>query len=762
MTIGLAVLLCAGCASGRALRSAQTAADAGDWDAAVAYYREALARDPNRVDVKIALERAVRTASAVHVDRGRTLEAEEQFAGALAEYRLAADLDPSNTLALTKAIELERAIRDQFEAARPAVGIEALRQQAQAAGGPAQLDPRHLTNVRFSGSLRDVLNAIRDLTKLNVTYAQGLDPSLGRAYEIDVTDMSVEDVLNQALAANLLTFKVINPSTIFVYQDTPQERQRWDDVYTQNFYLSHTDANEMVQLLNQMVTQGAIVRPQITANKNLNSIQVKATHPVLQAIDAIIRSNDKPRAEVIIEAEILEVDRNRMRQLGIDLNQYAIGLTFSPELAPPNEPGVLPPVTPPPFNMNTVREGVSAADFYVTPLTAVVDLLESESSTQVLARSTLRGQEGTPMVLRLGDSIPLPSTSFQATAGGGFPSTPVTQVNYQPIGINLSFTPRVTFEEEIILDQLALEKSGLGAFIDVAGQSFPTITIRRADSAMRLRDGEPNMLAGLLRQEERNSLRSLPWFSRVPIIRHLFGSSRASNDVTDVIMIITPRIVRSKGLTAADLQPTYVGTSQNFGLGRAPQLISPDAPPVGAVGQGVPPGQPPAQTPPAQAGAPPTPDRPAAGVVPIQPVGQEPAAPAGTGQIAVTVGGEQQVGGLFTVPVTISNVSDVGAASLTVTYDPSVLQAVSVSGGTFMAQGGATPTFVPEIDAAAGRVNLAFTRAEAGASGQGLLAGIQFKAISPGTAQLAISGVVTGVGGQAIAVRPVPAAVIVR
>ena len=765
----MAIVLGAGCATGRALRSAESAADRGDWDTAVAHYRQALLRDPDRLDVRIALERAIRTAAAAHIDRARELEAQDQLAGAVAEYRLAADLDPTNTLAYSKASELERRIREQIEAARPPNEMEALRQQAQATSPIPRLDPRQVVGVRFAGSLRDVLNSISAYTNINITYDTQLDPFLSRPYEITVQDMSLEALLNQALSSNQLTFKVLNPNTIFVYQDIPAKRQQWDDVYTQAFYLSHSDVNEMAQLLNQMTTQGTVVRPQITPNKTLSSIQVKATEPVLRAIEAMIRANDKPRAEVMVEAEILEVNRNRMRQLGIDLNQYAIGLTFSPELAPPNTSGVLPPATPPPINFNTLREGVSPSDFYLTPLTAVVDLLESDNSTKVLARSSLRGQEGTNMRITLGDSIPIPSTTFQAIGAGGFASQPVQQVQYQPVGINLSFVPRVTFEGEIILDQLALERSGLGAFIDIAGQSLPTITIRRADSAMRLRDGEPNMLAGLLREEERDSLRTLPWFSKVPILRSLFGNSTSSNDQTDVVMIITPRIVRSHELTAEDLQPTYVGTFQDFGLGRAPQLISPDAPMpppptagAGAAGGGAtPPAGQQAPPPPTGGELPPVTPR-AAGIVPIVPAGETPAPPAGAGRLAVTVGAEQPVGGTFTVPVTLANVTDVGSVSLTITYDPSLVQAVSVSQGTFMAQGGTSPVFVPKIDAASGRVDLAITRTAAGASGEGLLAGIQFKAVSPGMGQIAISGVVTGVGGQAITIQPVPASVIVK
>ena len=146
----MTVAVVAGCATGQAVRSAQTAADKGDWDTAVAYYRQALNSDPSRIDIKIALERSMRNASTEHLKRARELEQQDQLSGAAAEYRLAADLDPGNTLAITKALELERKIRDQIEASRPRSRIDDLRQQAAQASPIPRLDPR----VKVHGELQ--------------------------------------------------------------------------------------------------------------------------------------------------------------------------------------------------------------------------------------------------------------------------------------------------------------------------------------------------------------------------------------------------------------------------------------------------------------------------------------------------------------------------------------------------------------------------------------------------------------------------------
>jgi type II secretory pathway component GspD/PulD (secretin) len=505
----------AGCATGRALHAADDAVKKGDWDTAVVYYRQVLAADPQRVEAKIGYERAVRFAAAGHIKRARDLEAQDQLSGAVAEYKLAADLDPSATLALTKAIELDAKIRAMVEASRPKPRIDDLRQQAQQNTGIPKLDPRtRVQSMHYPNgvAVRDLLRTIQDLTNINITYDSGLDGFLNRPYPLDVQDISLEEVLNQIFTANQLTFKVINQRTIFVYNDTPSNRQKYEDQFAQTFYISNADPQELVQILNQMVQQGPAIRPIIFQNKSANAIVVRATAPVLEVIGKIIESNDKPRPEVMIEAEILEVDKQFIRQLGIDLSQYALGFTFSPELAPgqaPTTPGAF-PTQPPPMSLNTLRNGVSAADFYMTAPTALIRLLETDTRTKVLARPQMRGRDGTPLSLQLGDLVPIPQTTFNSAAAGGFQNIPTTQVNYQSVGVNLLFTPRVTYKDEIILEALTLENSALGNNLDVGGQTFPTIQRRSAQGSIRLRDGESNMIAGLLRDQDRKALKSLP------------------------------------------------------------------------------------------------------------------------------------------------------------------------------------------------------------------------------------------------------------
>lgn len=783
VTIGVALILLGGCATGRQFRSGQQAARQGEWDAAVAFYRAALARDPNRIDVKIALQRATVAASAEHMARAKDLEAQDQWSAAAAEYRLAADLDPANVFAAAKAVSIEQRLRAEIEALRPPSRMDTLREQArQSSTMPTLIDPQVPINLRFTNtSVREILTSIGNWAGINVTFVEqpAIGPQLGRAYSIDLQGESLESALNQVLNANQLTFKVVNPRGILVYGSDQNGRNAHDDVFVQVFYLSHVEATEMSQLLSTLTqtAQGG-ARPQITQNKNTNALTVRATMPVLQVFEQIIRANDKPKAEVLIDVEILEVDRQRVKQMGLNLNQYALGFAFSPETPPGTG------FSPPPFNLNTVSQGVSTADFYATVPTALIRLLEEDQNTRLLARPQLRGQERTPLSLNLGDDIPVPQTTFAAQVAGGLATTPTTSFQYRTVGVVLTINPQVSFDGEIILD-VTVESSRRGPDVTINDQTLPSFGTRKAQTKLRMRDGESNLLAGLIREEDRQVVTGFPGLNRIPFLRSLFGGTEGNNVSSDIVMIITPRILRSQELTAADMAPMYVGTGTNFGASSTPPLISPQpvaggtttrpatgapaaqpaTPPTGQAGQPATPlTTPPPATPPT---APPSR---AVGIVPVTAaeVAQGAAQPAAGGptRVAVTPPADPlQMGGQpYNVPLMVTNASALSSLTLTVTYNPAVLRAVAVNEGSVMRTDGATTSFVPKIDAATGRIDLVVTRPgdKLGATGSGLLASVVFEAIGAGASQISLSGLGLSAAGQSVSLQFVPASVTVR
>ena len=778
--IGVTLVLVAGCATGRAFRSGQQAAKKSEWDAAVAHYREALKGSPNRVDIKIALQRATLAASAEHMARAKDMETQEQWSAAAAEYRLAADLDPANVFAAAKASSIERRLRDELLAMQPPSRMDVLRRQAQQTPGiPVLIDPTVPITFRFINiSVREILTSIGAMAGINVTFVEQIGPQLLRPYSIDLQGETLETALGQVLNANQLTFKVINPRGIMVYGSDQAGRTAHDDVFVQVFYLSHVEAAEMSQLLTTLVQAVPGVRPQIQANKNTNALTVRGTLPVLKVFDQIIKANDKPKAEVIIDVEILEVNRQRVKEMGLNLSQYALGFALSPEARPTAIGG-----DSAPFNLNTISQGVSTADFYATVPSALLRLLESDENSRLLARPQLRGQERSSLTLNLGEEIPVPQTTFASQVPGGLATTPTTSFAYRPIGINLVIIPQVSFDGEIILE-VTVESSTRLADVNVNGQSLPAFGTRKAQTKLRMRDGESNLLAGLIKEEDRRTAQGFPGLNQIPFLRALFGGTRSEVGSTDIVMVITPRILRSQELTAADLAPMYVGTGGNFGATMTPPLIT--SQPVSGGGT-----TPPVATPPAQAQTPPTvgggaPPPPATtapppatppagggravGIVPVT-AGDPVAAPApppatGPARLAVTVPATPlQMGGQpYNVPVTLSNAAGLSSVSLTITYNPAVLRATVVNEGSVLRGDGARTSFVPTIDANIGRIDLAVARPgdTAGASGSGVLASIVFEAIGAGTSQIALSGIGVGPTGLPVPLQFVPSTVTVR
>ncbi len=848
----------AACAAGKAYRQGDAATRAGNLDEAVAAYRRAVQASPNNTQYRIALERTMLAASRSHLDRARDYEQKDQLDAAISEYRLAAEYDPSNRLASAKVAALDRMIRDRIEQSRPAPAIQGLRERARAASPEPILNPasREPLVVRFNNaSLKDVLSAISGMTGINITYDREVQD---RAITVQLDGVTLEQALNQIMTMNQLSYKVVSERSIFVFQDNAQKHAQYDEQVVRTFYISHADPTEMSQLLSTIIRlPGIAVQPAIAVNRTTNTVTVRGTSSVVQILERIIAQNDKPRAEVVIDVEILEVDRNRTKTYGLNLSEYAIGFAFSPETSPsgtttqtpgttpgPTTPGVTPAPTatggtttttatgsstapsgvrsPPPFNLNTISRGFTTADFYLAVPTAIVRFLESDAHTRVVAKPQLRGAEGTKISLNLGSEIPVVSTSYTPIATGGAGVNPLSSYQYRPVGVNIDMTPRVSLEGDIILD-LTLDDSALGGDVPVAGVTVPSFVSRKVTTRLRLRDGESNLLAGLIQEREASSVSGFPGAIHLPLFRQLLSSNNRTNDQIEIVMLLTPHIVRTQELTESDLQPIYIGSQQNLGVGGPPPLIAP--PPGAEAAAGTTPGTTPQQPylttpgglplrgpggtlvapppgttpvpgtvalpppgpvtptpPPTEPAAPPTPPvtapEPPAPVTPAPPTPAEPQPPqppaateppitspgVGTARVIMSPSGTtfRVGGGPYIIPISISDAARISTITLTLSFDSSKLRVRTVQEGSFMRAGGANVAFNQQ--ASGNRVDITLSRGTdaTGASGTGLLAAVLFDAIAPGTVTITLSGTATGPGGTAMGLQLRPVTITVQ
>ncbi len=831
--IALLAMVVAGCAANKAFRQGEAAVRGGDLDQAVVYYRKAAQAAPDNANYKIALERTLLAASRAHLDKAHDFESKDQLEAALGEYRIASEYDPTNRLAGTKIAALERTIRERADAARPKPAIQAMRERARASE-PALINlTTPLPLIKFqNASLRQILDTIGSTAGINVTYERTFQD---RPTSIQLDGATLEQALNQIMTTNELAYKVLNDRTIFVFPDNAQAHGKYDEQVVRTFYLSHSDATEMNQLLSSMIrVPGIAVQPAIVANKTTNSVTVRAGANIVGIIEKIIDQVDKPRAELVIDVEILEVDRSRAKTYGLDLSEYAAGLVFSPEVSPssttsattttgttpttgvtPTTPAVggttttnngtsTPPSgvkSPPPFNLNTISRGVTTADFYLAVPTAVMRALESDTHTKVVAKPNLRGAEGTKLEFVVGQQIPVVSTSYTPIATGGAGVNPLSSYQYKDVGVKIQITPRVTVENDIILD-LFLEDNQRGTDVPVAGVTVPSFVTRTITTRLRLRDGESNLLAGLLQQNEQTSITGFPGAIHVPVLSQLFSRNANTSDQLEIVMMLTPHIIRSQEITESDLKPVYIGSSQSLGVGGAPPLIVPppiEPPPpaaapaapvttTGGVAVMTPPGStpvpgtvlvpptPPAPVPPAVTATPPDVGvaipNPAA-VAPVPPPQTTPpvtqpettTSPGlGAAQVIITPPGTAfRVGaGPYTVPISVVNASRLSTVTLTVTFDPALLRVRSVQEGSFMRTGGVNVSFAHQEGS--GRVDITISRgADAtGAGGTGLLAAVLFDAIGPGSATLSLSGSATGPGGTPMGLQFRPVTVTIQ
>jgi len=627
LVVLLALALLAGaCAAGSAFRKGEDLMRKGDLDMAVASYRKAVQGAPDNAHYKIALQRAMLAASRLHIDRARQYESMDQLEAALGEYKLASEYDPSNRLVTAKVADLDRVIRERVEASRPKPAIQIARERARAASTPPPLLNFNtpLPRVRFNNtSLREILAAIGNSTNINVTYDRQYQD---RQYTVQLDGETLEQALSQILSVNQLSYKVLSERSILVFDDNAQKHAQYDDQVIQTFYLSNADATELAQLLSQAFRPpGLAVQPAIAPNKTANSITIRATPPVVQIFERIIQQNDKPRSEIVVDIEIMEVNRARVKSYGLNLSEYALGGIFSPEVSPsatttpgtttttPTNPITGTPTTPttgtttttngrstspsgvqspPPFNLNTITRGITTADFYTAVPTAVVRFLESDTNTKLVAKPQLRGAEGTKLTFKVGDQIPVISTSYLPIAGGGAGTNPLSSYNYKDVGVTVEITPRVTLEGDILLDVNIINNSR-GSDVNIGGVNIPSFGNREVNTRLRLRDGESNLLAGLLREDERKSLQGFPGAIHVPVLQQLFSQNDEQIQQTDVIMLLTPHVVRGPEITEADLRPIFIGSQQNLAVGGQPPLLAPapgDAAPAA-------PAQPPSPTP---------------------------------------------------------------------------------------------------------------------------------------------------------------------
>jgi general secretion pathway protein D len=543
----LLLALTVGCAAQKAYNRAEREMRRENYDRAVLEYSKALAMEPGNTHYSVALERAKLRGSARHFMKAQRYHAAGQFDLAIAEYQQTLLLNPGNEFANN---EMGKAMRELRIRQSGPSRIEEMKRRAELRDlAPPKLHPGADIPIlmRFEeAEIGKIFEAIGKASSINFVFDDKVD--VQKPMTLDIGSVRMEKALDVLMLQTKNFYKVIDEHTLLIAPDTRQKRQEYDDQVIRTFFLSNADTKTVVTVLRSLLQSR-----QIAENSDLNSVTIKDTPAKIAIAERIINANDKSKGEVIIDVELIEINRTLTKTLGIDLSSKTLGLTFQGGSA-----------SVPLNNLDIIRQ---TGNWTVGVIPSVIlDFLKTDSETKLIAKPQLRVAEGEEASILIGDRVPIPTTTFNTSNTIGSSVVPITSFTYQNVGITVRVNPRVHHNKEVTL-QVEVEISQLSGEVQTsAGQSQPVIGTRTIQTVIRLRDGETNMLAGLIQQADSDSVSGVAGLMNIPGVRRIFSGNSIENRETEIIMTLTPRIVRIPDITEDDLATLWVGTEENMRL----------------------------------------------------------------------------------------------------------------------------------------------------------------------------------------------------
>ncbi|HET7206577.1 MAG TPA: cohesin domain-containing protein [Terriglobales bacterium] len=727
-----------------------------NYEAAYDLYKQAYDLKPKDLTYRAAYERLRFLAAASMVHKGQLLRDAGKLEEALAEFKKAAETDPSSFIAQQEIRRTQKMIDDASGqqpqgAARPPSQLEKM---LQSAGGPVELAP--ISNVPITLKLTEdtkvIYETVGKLAGINVLF----DPDYtSRRIRIELNGVTLNEALEIIALQSKTFWRPVTPNTIFVASDTPAKRKEIEQSVIKTFYLSNVSTpQELQDMVNAMRQILEIARIQQLPSQN--AIVVRGTPDQIALAQKLIGDLDKSKPEVIVDVAIMQVSRDRAHTYGINPPTSAT-VALQPNINPTtttttggqNQTGQTTTQNTTSGSSNSINlnalGNLNATDFQVTIPQATATLLFSDSNTKLIQNPQIRAIDGQKASLKIGERVPVATGSFQPGIGGvGINPLVNTQFQYLDVGVNIDITPHVHAAREVTL-KVAMDISSVVSQSNIGGISQPVIGQRKIEHEIRLKEGEVNILGGILEDQSVRSVSGIPGLGQIPLLKYLFSQTNTSHSENEIVFVLIPHIVRGQELSDLNDRAIDVGTANAIELRSVSQI------PVKS-GQGL-------SNQPAGVGAPVNPQQPApAQPAPANPPAQQPQsanpAPAnasfGFDPPAVNV----KAGSTFAVNVMLSGAQNVYSVPVQINYDPSKLQVVNISNGGFLSQDGQAVALVHRDDASTGTLQVTATRppGAAGISGQGSIVTLTMMAKSPGQASLSI----TKGGARDGGMQPIP------
>ena len=755
--------------AGTAFKHGAEAEARDDFEQAYDFYKQAFDLKPNDIKYRAAYTRLRFYASAAHVRHGQQLRDQGKLDEALAEFQKASSIDPTNFIAGQEAHRTELMIQRQQSGASPTPKPSDLSSLAEHAPGPVELRPISNTPItlRMTEDAKNVYTTIGKLAGLNVLF----DPDYtSRRISIELNGVTLYQALEICSLESKTFYRPVTPNTIFVASDTPAKRKELEQSVVRTFYLGNVSSpNDLQDAVNTVRQILDVSRIQQVASQN--AIVVRGTPDQIAMAEKLLGDIDKAKPEVVVEVAVMQVTRDKVHNLGINpptsvTVQLQPNTTTSTTTATNNNTGNSGTITNSSGNgtitLNQLAN-LNANDFQVSIPAATLTALLSDSNTKIIQNPQIRALDNQKATLKIGDRVPVATGSFQPGIGGvGINPLVNTQFQYIDVGVNIDITPRIHNDGEVTL-KLTLEISSVTGNSIIGGISQPIIGQRRIEHEIRLRNGEVNLLGGILEDSESESLTGYPLLAQIPILKYFFGQTNKERRTNEIVFALIPHIVREQDVTELNSQGVDVGTANAIEL----RHVEPAATTAATQSQSqVQPANPSPAPNVAPAAAMAAPNQAQPGIIPGVPVqgqpvpGQPPGAPPMSPQQRAAMeraregtlqsGGAvlsfepasitQPVNSTFMVNVSMGNAQNVFSVPAQISYDPKILQLVNVSNGGMLGKDGQTVALVHRDDPANGTLQITATRppGSGGISGQGPVFTLTFMAKAQGQSTLAI------------------------
>jgi general secretion pathway protein D len=704
-----------------------------NYEQAYDFYKQAYDQKPDDLFYRSAYERLRFLAGASHVHRGQLLREAGRLEEALAEFQKAADIDPSSAIAKQEIQVTNQMIQGAKAPSSPASVSQPslLQRRLQEASGPVELGaiPNVPINLKITEDSKVIYETIGKLAGINVLF----DPEYtSRRIKVELNSVSLEDAL-QIVAMESKTFwRPVTPNTIFAAADNPAKRKELEQSVIKTFYLSNlsqpTELQDVVNALRQILE---IQRIQPLPSEG--AIVIRGTPDQVALAQKLVGDLDKSKPEVLVDVAVLQINKDKKRTLGV-----SPPTSMTVQL----QPNVNTTTTPTTTNSGTTNNNtgtssngsinlnslanLNATDFQVTISSANISALLSDSSTRLIQNPQIRSVDGQKASLKIGDRVPVATGSFQPGIGGvGINPLVNTQFQYLDVGVNVDVTPRIHSNGDVTL-KVAMDISSVTGNSNIGGIQQPVIGQRKIEHEVRLKEGEANLMGGMLEDLQSKSLSGIPGLAQIPLLKYLFGQTNTEHSQTETVFVLIPHIVRRQVLSTLNEQAIDVGTANAISLRRASRSGN---------------NEPSANTSPASgAGSVAVPQPAPAAAAPPEPQLMQ----RGGGQASFAFDPPTltpQAGSTFTVNVVMTGAQNVYSVPLQLTYDPKLLQVVNVSNGGLLSQDGQIVTVTHREDDSTGTMQAMATRPPGanGVSGQGPVLTLTFMAKAPGQSSLAIA-----------------------